>query len=65
MDAGIYGIKNKNNGELIYVGSSVIIDIRIKQHLNCIKNEQQTNGKNKIVERLIVIFFFTKLISIK
>ena len=49
MDAGIYGIKNKNNGELIYVGSSVNIDKRINQHLNNVKNEVNTEIYNKII----------------
>ena len=50
MDAGIYGIKNKINGELIYVGSSVNIDIRIYQHLNSVKNEVNTEIYNKIID---------------
>ena len=50
MNAGIYGIKNKNNNELIYVGSSVNIDIRINQHLNCVKNEVNQEIYNKIID---------------
>ena len=49
MDAGIYGIKNKNNGELICVGSAVNINRRINQHLNCVKNEVNTEIYNKII----------------
>ena len=50
MNAGIYGIKNRNNNELIYVGSSVNIDIRINQHLNNVKNEVNTEIYNKIID---------------
>ena len=50
MNAGIYGIKNKNNEELIYIGSSVNIDIRINQHLNCVKNEVNIEIYNKIID---------------
>ena len=50
MDAGIYGIKNKNNGELICVGSAVNINRRINQHLNCVKNEVNTEIYNKIID---------------
>ena len=48
MDAGIYGIKNKNNGDLIYVGSSVNINRRMEQHLNNIKKNVNINIYNKI-----------------
>ena len=48
MDAGIYGIKNKNNNELIYVGSSVDIYRRMEQHLNNIKKNVNINIYNKI-----------------
>ena len=50
MDAGIYGIKNKINGELIYVGSSINIDKRINQHLNNVKNEVNQEIYNKIID---------------
>ena len=50
MDAGIYGIKNKINGELIYIGSSVNIDVRINQHLNNVKNEVNQEIYNKIID---------------
>ena len=48
MDAGIYGIKNKNNGDLIYVGSAVNINKRMEQHLNSIKKNVDINIYNKI-----------------
>ena len=50
MDAGIYGIKDKINGELIYVGSAVNIDRRTKEHLNNVKNEVNTEIYNKIID---------------
>ena len=50
MDAGIYGIKNKNNNELIYVGFAVNIDRRINQHLNSVKNEVNQEIYNKIID---------------
>ena len=50
MDAGIYGIKNNNNGELIYIGSSVNIDKRMKDHLNNVKNEVNQEIYNKIID---------------
>ena len=50
MNAGIYGIKNKNNNDLIYVGSSVNIDIRINQHLYNVKNEVNQEIYNKIID---------------
>ena len=50
MNAGIYGIKNKINNELIYVGSSVNIDIRINKHLNNVKNEVNQEIYNKIID---------------
>ena len=49
-NAGIYGIKNKNNGELIYIGSSIKIDIRIKEHLYNVKNEVNQEIYNKIID---------------
>ena len=50
IDAGIYGIKNKNNGELIYVGSAVNINKRMKEHLYCVKNEVNQEIYNKIID---------------
>ena len=49
-NAGIYGIKNKNNGELIYVGSSVDVNRRMEQHINNIKKNNNVNIYNKIID---------------
>jgi hypothetical protein len=43
----IYGLKEINENQIRYVGKTIHLDIRLKEHKKCFKNKKKLTKKEK------------------